>query len=136
MTAKTPKPNAEATSETWADGPLFAPVNGAIAGWSAQNARAALASVEAIERGLKTWRHFFDVTAAAVRRQQDLALSMTRAQWSNVAAIAPEEDNANPPALFAPIYAAARAYEKVGEGVLQAQCNALEAMTHADHSEH
>jgi hypothetical protein len=120
-------PPASGNPWAWDGLAPFAP----FAPFAEQSARAALAGVEAMEGALAAWRHLIDVSRSALREQQDVALDTLRTQL-NDAAGAPKVARAQASGVhgfFAPMFAAARAYEHLGEAVLDAQRGAFEALS-------
>jgi hypothetical protein len=102
----------------------------ALAPFAEQSARATLAGLDAMESALSAWRHLIDVSRSALREQQDVVLDALRTPV-NEAAGAPRgaRSGAGAKGFFAPMFAAAKAYEHVGEAVLEAQRGAIEALS-------
>jgi hypothetical protein len=94
-----------------------------------QTAQAALASVDTIELAFNAWRRWIDASQAALRAQQDTMLGLYRSQLRQAAGATAEAKASSPAEFLSPMMAAARAYEEVGEAVLEAQRGAVEALS-------
>jgi hypothetical protein len=95
-----------------------------------QTAHAALASVDTAEVALAAWRRWIDASRSALRAQQDIMLDAWRTQLKQAAGARTDAEAASAASgLLSPMMAAAKAYEQVGEAVLEAQRGALDALS-------
>ncbi len=116
--------------------------NGALNGFGApvmgeQFKANALMGADAVQATLTMWRTWLDISRNVMRAQQDSMMHAWREQVELAANLpnysnrAPDQSaNMAPPQLFA---AAAKAYESIGETLLQAQHDAIDALTHPRH---
>src|SRR5512145_2657114 len=87
-----------------------------------QTAEAALACIDTLEVAFSGWRRWIDASQAALRAQQDTMLGLCRTQLRQAAGATAEAEASSPATgLLSPMMAAAKAYEQVGEAVLEAQ---------------
>lgn len=92
-----------------------------------QSVRAALVGLDAFEANLRIWRNVLDAVREAGRVQQDAVFDNVRIQLRRSGRA--DEEALEAPALMAPLLAARRAYEQVGDAVLAAQRRALDQMS-------
>jgi hypothetical protein len=94
--------------------------------WNAASAQAASIGLDVIQANLRAWRSLADALTNALRAQQDIALKALQARANEAG---PADGAAMPGGdqFLAPMVAARKAYEQMGEAVVEAQKQALQA---------
>lgn len=137
MPPSAPKARPEAApSRAWPAFPMFPPFTLGADGFAAfaeQGARAALLAIDASEGFLTACRNMVDVSRSMIRNQQDMMLHALHAQAETAAHAEGEPPTQEAQTLFTPMLAATKVYEQMSGAVIQAQREALEALSPKPH---
>ncbi len=96
----------------------------------AHAARSTLTTVEGIDTVLNSWRSLMDASRAMIREQQDTALRAWHAQLATAPGAEQTTPNAGIEAnALWPMNSAMKSYEQMSSAFLQAQRDALEALS-------